>query len=172
MGLSLATSTPACPFKTKQAAPSSASTPSKHSCGPTLSTPGEFAIPTPASSVGGARMETGFESIMHSLQAASTGRYPLSSTTTHHGNLALLTIRLYWSPVTANPSLELTPSGVALGPPPGVVHHPSSGPSATPALAAQLKRWAPDSEAPTPHDCGFISFAETYITLRPLLTGE
>jgi len=42
--------------------------------------------------------------------------------------------------VTPNPSLEPTRTGVALGPPPGVVHHPSGGPSATPALAAQLKR--------------------------------
>jgi hypothetical protein len=42
--------------------------------------------------------------------------------------------------VTPNPSLEPTRTGMALGPLPGVVHHPSSGPSATPALAPQLKR--------------------------------
>ena len=39
-----------------------------------------------------------------------------------------------------NPSLERTRTGMALGPLPGVVHHPSSGPSATPVLSAQLKR--------------------------------
>ena len=39
-----------------------------------------------------------------------------------------------------NPSLEPTRTGMALGPLPGVVHHPSSGPSTTPALAARLKR--------------------------------
>ena len=44
------------------------------------------------------------------------------------------------SAVRPNPSLEPTPTGVALGPLPGVVHHPYSGPSTTPALAAQLKR--------------------------------
>jgi hypothetical protein len=38
------------------------------------------------------------------------------------------------------PSLEPTRTGMALGPLPGLVHHPSSGPSAMPALAAQLKR--------------------------------
>ena len=37
-------------------------------------------------------------------------------------------------------SLNRTRYGMALGPPAGVVHHPSSGPSATPALSAQLKR--------------------------------
>ena len=42
--------------------------------------------------------------------------------------------------VTPNPSLEPTRTGMALGPPPGVVHHPSGGPSAIPALAPQLKR--------------------------------
>jgi hypothetical protein len=42
--------------------------------------------------------------------------------------------------VRPNPSLERTRTGMALGPPAGVVHHPSSGPSATPALASQLKR--------------------------------
>jgi hypothetical protein len=42
--------------------------------------------------------------------------------------------------VRPNPSLEPTRTGMALGPLPGVVHHPSSGPSTTPALAAQLKR--------------------------------
>ncbi len=42
--------------------------------------------------------------------------------------------------MTPNPSLEPTRTGMALGPLPGVAHHPSSGPSATPALAAQLKR--------------------------------
>ena len=30
--------------------------------------------------------------------------------------------------------------GIALSPLPGLVHHPSSGPSITPALSAQLKR--------------------------------
>jgi hypothetical protein len=44
--------------------------------------------------------------------------------------------------VRPNPSLESTRTGMALGPPPGVVHHPSGGPSATPALAPQLKRYA------------------------------
>ena len=39
-----------------------------------------------------------------------------------------------------NPSLEPTRAGMALGPPPGVLDHPSGGPSAIPALAAQLKR--------------------------------
>lgn len=39
-----------------------------------------------------------------------------------------------------NPLLELTRTGVALGLLPGLVHHPSSGPSATPALAPQLNR--------------------------------
>jgi hypothetical protein len=39
-----------------------------------------------------------------------------------------------------NPSLEPTRTGMALGPLTGVVHHPSSGPSAIPALAPQLKR--------------------------------
>ncbi len=39
-----------------------------------------------------------------------------------------------------NPSLEVTRSGMALGPPTGVVHHPSGGPSAMPTLAPQLKR--------------------------------
>lgn len=42
----------------------------------------------------------------------------------------------------ANPSLEPTRTGMALGPPPGVVHHPSGGPSAIPALAPQLKRYS------------------------------
>ncbi len=41
---------------------------------------------------------------------------------------------------TPNPSLEPTRTGMALGPPTGVVHHPSGGPSAIPALAPQLKR--------------------------------
>ena len=41
-----------------------------------------------------------------------------------------------------NPSLEPTRTGMALGPLPGLVHHPSSGPSATPVLAPQLKRYA------------------------------
>ena len=42
--------------------------------------------------------------------------------------------------VLSNPSLEPTRYGMALGRLPGVVHHPYSRPSATPALAAQLKR--------------------------------
>lgn len=42
--------------------------------------------------------------------------------------------------MTPNPSLEPTRTGMALGLLPGVVHHPSSGPSAIPALAPQLKR--------------------------------
>ena len=42
--------------------------------------------------------------------------------------------------VLPNPSLEPTRTGMALGPPPRVVHHPSGGPSAIPALAPQLKR--------------------------------
>ena len=42
--------------------------------------------------------------------------------------------------MTPNPSLEATPTGVALGPLPGVLHHQYSGPSTTPALAPQLKR--------------------------------
>ena len=42
--------------------------------------------------------------------------------------------------VRPNPSLEPTRSGVALGPRGFFTHHPPRGPSATPALAAQLKR--------------------------------
>ncbi len=42
--------------------------------------------------------------------------------------------------VLPNPSLELTPSGVALGPRYRHAYHRSRGPSAMPALAAQLKR--------------------------------
>jgi hypothetical protein len=42
--------------------------------------------------------------------------------------------------VLPNPSLERTRTGMALGPRGVVVHHPPRGPSATPALAAQLKR--------------------------------
>jgi hypothetical protein len=44
--------------------------------------------------------------------------------------------------VKPNPSLEGTRTGMALGPPAGLVHHPSGGPSATPARAPQLKRSA------------------------------
>lgn len=44
--------------------------------------------------------------------------------------------------MTPNPSLEPTRIGMALGPLPGVGHHPSSGPSTTPPLAPQLKRQA------------------------------
>ena len=44
--------------------------------------------------------------------------------------------------MTPNPSLEWTATGKALGPRAGVVHHPSRGPSAFPASAAQLKRYA------------------------------
>ncbi len=39
----------------------------------------------------------------------------------------------------ANPTLEPTRTGIALGPPSGMVHHPSSGRSAIPALAPQIK---------------------------------
>ena len=39
-----------------------------------------------------------------------------------------------------NPSLERTSTGKALGPRAGQYHHPSRGPSASPAPAAQLKR--------------------------------
>ena len=42
--------------------------------------------------------------------------------------------------VLPNPSLEPTRSGVALGPRGSCSYHPPRGPSATPALAAQLKR--------------------------------
>ena len=42
--------------------------------------------------------------------------------------------------VMANPSLERTSTGKALGPRSGVVHHPPGRPSALPAAAAQLKR--------------------------------
>ena len=42
-----------------------------------------------------------------------------------------------------NPSLERTSTGKALGPRADRRHHPSRGPSASPAAAAQLKRWAP-----------------------------
>ena len=42
--------------------------------------------------------------------------------------------------VRPNPSLEPTRSGVALGPRGACSYHPPRGPSATPALAAQLKR--------------------------------
>jgi hypothetical protein len=41
---------------------------------------------------------------------------------------------------TPNPSLERTSTGKALGPRAGQCHHPSRGPSALPAAAAQLKR--------------------------------
>ena len=44
--------------------------------------------------------------------------------------------------VGPNPSLEGTATGMPLGPPAGLGHHPSGRPSATPALAPQLKRWA------------------------------
>jgi hypothetical protein len=43
-------------------------------------------------------------------------------------------------PQRPNPSLEPTRTGMALGPPTGLVHHPVVGPSATPVLAPQLKR--------------------------------
>jgi hypothetical protein len=39
-----------------------------------------------------------------------------------------------------NPSLERTPTGKPLGPRAGQCHHPSRGPSAFPAVSAQLKR--------------------------------
>ena len=39
-----------------------------------------------------------------------------------------------------NPSFERTATGKALGPRAGQCHHPSRGPSALPASAAQLKR--------------------------------
>jgi len=42
--------------------------------------------------------------------------------------------------VLPNPSLEPTHTGMALGPPGAMVHHPPRGPSATPARSAQLKR--------------------------------
>ena len=42
--------------------------------------------------------------------------------------------------VLPNPSLERTATGKALGPRNGQYHHPSRGPSASPASAAQLKR--------------------------------
>jgi hypothetical protein len=42
--------------------------------------------------------------------------------------------------VLPNWSLEWTATGKPLGPPAGVVHHPSCGPSAFPASATQLKR--------------------------------
>jgi hypothetical protein len=41
--------------------------------------------------------------------------------------------------LTANPSLEPTRNGKALGPLRGVVHHPLRGPSTLPLRAAQLK---------------------------------
>ena len=47
-----------------------------------------------------------------------------------------------------NPSLEPTRTGMALGPPAGLVHHPSSGPSAIPARSAQPKRSAAQSRSP------------------------
>lgn len=43
---------------------------------------------------------------------------------------------------TPNPSLERNPTGKALGPRGSQCHHPPRGPSALPAAAAQLKRWA------------------------------
>ena len=48
------------------------------------------------------------------------------------------------------PSLEPTRTGMALGPPPGVVHHPSGGPSAITALAPQIKRQASLTLTPIP----------------------
>jgi len=39
-----------------------------------------------------------------------------------------------------NSSLERTRTGMALGPPGAMVHHPLGGPGATPARSAQLKR--------------------------------
>jgi hypothetical protein len=48
--------------------------------------------------------------------------------------------KLQGTSVMPDHSLEPTRTGMALGPLPGLVHHPSSGPSATPALAPQLKR--------------------------------
>jgi len=42
--------------------------------------------------------------------------------------------------VLPNPSLEPTRSGMALGPQGAHCHHSPRGPSAIPALAAQLKR--------------------------------
>ena len=42
--------------------------------------------------------------------------------------------------VTPNPSFERTATGEALGPRASQCHHPSRGPSASPAPAAQLKR--------------------------------
>ena len=42
--------------------------------------------------------------------------------------------------LAANPSLEPTRNGMALGPLRGLAHHPLRGPSATPLRAAQLKR--------------------------------
>lgn len=44
--------------------------------------------------------------------------------------------------MTSNRSLEPTPTSMSLGPLPGLGHHPSSGPSAMPACAAQLERYA------------------------------
>ena len=41
---------------------------------------------------------------------------------------------------THNPSLERTPTGLALGPRAGQCHHPSRGPSTNPVVSAQLKR--------------------------------
>ena len=41
---------------------------------------------------------------------------------------------------THNPSLERTPTGLALGPRTGSGHHPLRGPSANPVASAQLKR--------------------------------
>jgi hypothetical protein len=46
-----------------------------------------------------------------------------------------------------NPSLERTPTGKPLGPRCGQCHHPHRGPSASPAGAAQLKRYASQATA-------------------------
>jgi hypothetical protein len=72
---------------------------------------------------------------------------PIGSSTRRHwptGSLCMLWIDQPHSSssraATPNPSLERTATGKALGPRVGVVHHPSRGPSAFLASAAQLKR--------------------------------
>jgi hypothetical protein len=64
----------------------------------------------------------------------------LSARTPFRHQLASRQAIVQRSGTTPNPSLEWTRSGMAIGPPTGVVHHPSGGPSAMPTLAPQLKR--------------------------------
>jgi len=53
---------------------------------------------------------------------------------------ALARVQVQAHRVRPNPSFERTATGKALGPRASQCHHPSRGPSALPASAAQLKR--------------------------------